>query len=267
MNALAVAITGPADLRDIDSLRLHPDSERVPMATADDLATLRASLAENGQQDPIDVTPDGLILDGRTRWTLLQALGAKSIKVRVVDVPERDQTHYIVDRALARRHLTADQKRALNGLLRTAVVEVAQDPKTGEEMRIGQTVAQRAETLGVKPVTVRRWDEDEAPVSKDRGAAPTHVRHSDGKVQPIRYPVRRAPGTGSVRDVRAGRVQASPRIAPSTKRTGPPWRRHFTLWCRSVLPEDRKHLMQMSDELHKALGRLDLACGKQEEVA
>lgn len=48
----------------IDSLRLHPDSERVPVADRSDLAALRASLDVNGQQDPLDVTSDGVILDG-----------------------------------------------------------------------------------------------------------------------------------------------------------------------------------------------------------
>ena len=60
----------------IGALRLHPDAERVPMADASDLRALRASLSENGQQDPLDVTEDGVILDGRTRWTLLRELGA-----------------------------------------------------------------------------------------------------------------------------------------------------------------------------------------------
>ena len=90
----------------IDSLRLHPDAEKVPMASGEDLAALDASLRENGQQDPIDVTPDGVILDGRTRWTLLQKQGASSILVRPIDCPDDQQTAYIIDRALARRHLS-----------------------------------------------------------------------------------------------------------------------------------------------------------------
>lgn len=239
--------------RAIDSLQLHPDSERVPMATAGDLATLRASLEENGQQDPIDVTPDGLILDGRTRWTLLRDIGARSVQVREIDIPDRDQTHYIVDRALARRHLTAEQKRALNGLLREAIVEVAPHPITGEDVRIGKGPTERAAMLGVDRATVNRWDETEPAVS-NAAPAPTHYRRSNRQIQPL-HP-NRAP-----KAERATPTQnRSTRVAPKPKRTGPPWHRHFTVWCRAVLPEDRKYLMAMSEELHKSLALLGLSC-------
>lgn len=253
--------------RALDSLRLHSAADRIPMANRSDLDALRSSLRENGQQDPIDVSGD-VILDGRTRWMLLRELGTITVQVRQVEMPESQQTGYIIDRALARRHLTADQKQALNALLAETVVEVTPHPVTGEEMRIGKTVRERAETLGVDATTIRAWDEASPRGFPTGDTAPTHVRHSDGKVQPIRHPARRAPGSGSARDVRAGRTGPPPaRVVPKPKRSGPPWHRHFTLWCRAVLPEDRKYLLQMSEELHKALGRLDLACGKQEEVA
>jgi len=245
--------------RGIDTLSLHPDSERVPMATADDLATLRASLAEFGQQDPIDITPDGLILDGRTRWTLLRELDAQSIQARVVDVPAAQQTHYIVDRALSRRHLTADQKRALNVLIREMTVEVTTNAKTGEEVRIGKGPTQRAATLGVGRMTVNKWDRDDrAGVPNGTPAsAPTHYRDTVQRVLPL-HPNRKPAAETPVGD-------KPTRLAiPRPKRNGPPWLRHFTPWCRAVLPEDRKYLLAMSEEIHKALGLLGLSCGHTE---
>jgi hypothetical protein len=47
---------------------------------------------------------------------------------------------------------------------------------------------------------------------------------------------------------------------PRPKRHAPPWWRHYTTWCRAVLPEDRPYIVQMSDELHKALALLGLSC-------
>ena len=53
--------------RPIESLHLHPKASLVPMPSGDDLNSLRQSLAENGQQDPVDVTTDGVILEGQQR--------------------------------------------------------------------------------------------------------------------------------------------------------------------------------------------------------
>lgn len=240
------------ELRDIGALRLHPDAERVPLAGPEDLANLRSSLAEHGQQDPINVAGD-VILDGRTRWTLLRELGSLTIKTREVDVPPGQQTNYIVDRALARRHLTAEQKRTLNGLLRSTVIEVIKQPKTGEEMRIGLGQQQRAAKLGVAESTVKNWDQRD--VAKNgyipSPDAPTHIRRSGGNTSP--YPVKPAKPVRSTRGT-----------LTRPKRTAPPWNRHFTKWCRAVLPEDKKFLLAMSIELHLAMGRLGLSCEQEE---
>lgn len=234
----------------VDSLRLHPDSERVPMAESSDLAALRESLREHGQQDPIDVTPDGLILDGRTRWTLLRELGAQTVQVREVTLPTDQQTPYIVDRALSRRHLNAEQKRALNALLREQVVEVAVHPTTRSAVRIGRTVRNRAETLGVEPMTIRDWDEKDAPIRKHIGAdGPTHIRTSDGRINPARHPERAA----------MPKVKATSKRAPLRRsRPIPVWSRHFSLFCRRSRPEDREFLLRMAREIHAALRQNDI---------
>lgn len=237
---------------DIDSLRLHPDSERVPMAHAPDLAALRESLSENGQQDPIDATPEGLILDGRTRWKLLRELGARTVEVREVVIPEAAQTNYIVDRALARRHLTTEQKRALNALLRSVVVQVTKHPATGEEMRIGKGASQRAATLGIDRDTVTRWDREEAGAA-NTAAAPTHQIYEDGRVRPIHLPPRSTP------DRAPSRQRAAKRPAPLRKdRPIPAWSRHFSLFCRRSRPEDREFLLRMAREIHAALRQNDI---------
>ena len=174
-----------SDLRDLDSLRLHPDAEKVPLPDAADLRALRESLRENGQQDPIDLTPDGVILDGRTRWVLMRELGSTTIRVREIEMPSQQQTAYIIDRALARRHLTTHQKRALNDLMRVQVVE-ERPTKRGNVMRIGRSQTQRAAALGVNRTTVAEWDAVPLVVGNTTTSpAPTHAIDARGRPQPL----------------------------------------------------------------------------------
>jgi len=237
-----------SELRRIDSLRLHPDAERVPVPDAADLARLQASLQENGQEDPIDVTADGVILDGRTRWTVLQRLGARTITVRVVDLPERDQTAYIIDRALARRHLTMAQKQVLNALLRDQIIEVRQPSQTSVDrgvgpMRMGYSQTERAEKLGVDRKTVQNWDDDPlvGEISPTR-PSPTHAVDKRGRPQPIHR-------------ARAGAVtpkREATRPEPRRKsRPIPTWSRHFSTWCRGARPEDRDFLRRLDREVRR----------------
>jgi hypothetical protein len=243
-----------SDQRALDALRLHPDAERVPVPDHGDLRALRESLRENGQQDPIDVTPDGVILDGRTRWTLLRELGAETIRVREVDMPEGHQAAYMVGRAVARRHLTTHQKQALNGFLSVQVFAVDTHPKTGEERRIGMGQSERAETLGVDRESVRRWDKEVPAANVARTAEPTHYRQSSGKVQPI-HPDRKP---------RAPQRAPAPRPEPLRKaRAIPSWSRHFSSWCRGARPEDRDFLRRIDREVHAALGRNGIACERE----
>ena len=249
-----------SDQRPIDSLRLHPEAEKVPRPDSADRRTLRDSLRDDGQQDPIDITADDLILDGRTRWDLLRELGAQTIQVRVVDMPEAQQPHYIIERALTRRNLTSAQKRVLNDLLRTQVVEVAVQPSTGEEVRIGLGQSQRAEALGVGRMTVRDWDEaGDGARNRTPSNPPTHFRRSDGKVQPL-HPNRTPRDPAVPRPAKASDKPPALKVASKNQRTSPPWLWHYTKWCRAVLPEDRPHLLRMSAELHKALALIGLSC-------
>lgn len=247
----------PVERVSVDSLRLHPAANRVPMASPDDLVSLRHSLKENGQQDPIDVTVDGEILDGRTRWILLRELGVREVEVRTVELLPEEQTHYIVDRALARRHLTLEQKRALNGLLREAVVEVIPHPVTKEEVSIGYGQSKRAEMLGVDRQTVKNWDND------SDGETYTSERPTHQRVGPRIEPIEKPRPEPRDRPAPAGRQRG--RQIPR-KRPIPGWTRHFTSWCRTTArPEDRKLLLRLDQELHEALRANDLTCDHLEE--
>lgn len=240
----------------IADLRPHPVHANVPLASGEDLAALDASLRENGQQDPIDVTPDGVILDGRTRWTLLQKQGAQTVHVREQDIPESQQVVWIIDRALARRHLSMAEKRALNDYLRSLVIEVREHPTTGEEMRMGMGQTQRAQTLGVERQTVEKWDRgsdkkhaDPPPVADK----PTHFMRGGGNPTP--YPIHPAkpkpPSDEDGRRARARKVNAN-RLGMS-----PPWLNQFTRWAHKALPEQRRYLLRIREEVDRALALID----------
>ena len=243
----------------IDLLRLHPAAEKVPMASGEDLAALDASLRENGQQDPIDVTPDGVILDGRTRWMLLTKQGATSILARVVDYPEDQQTGYIIDRALSRRHLSMAQKQALNSLMAGHVIEEVEHPKTGEVMRIGLGQTQRAEKLGVTRETVRGWDKAQPAKNLADSPSPTHTIRGDGKPQPVHLPERSEPKARASGGGNRGQKPAT------HGRKKPAWLRDFNRWCKWARPEDKAVLLDMDDRLHGAMASNEIECTHSRE--
>jgi hypothetical protein len=54
---------------------LHEVLQYIPEATPEQVGKLRRSLEKNGQQKPILLTPQGQLVDGRTRWRLLTEMG------------------------------------------------------------------------------------------------------------------------------------------------------------------------------------------------
>jgi hypothetical protein len=242
---------------DIGALRLHGLAERVPAATEPDLGTLRRSLQEHGQQDPLDITPDGVILDGRTRWTLLKEQGAQTILVRVQDIPEGQQVAWIVDRALARRHLTLAQKQDLNTLLKEQVLEVKGDKRIG----LGQS--QRAEMLGVTRETVKQWDkEQEAKVEEifhdEQGGvftppseAPTHFS-TTRKGAELDLPIHIKRERKTKQNTTLTKGKTPPRLTARPK-----WLTMFFSWTNRPLPEYKPTLLEMRERIDKALDTLE----------
>lgn len=157
-------------LSDIDRISLHPAMDLVPEPGAEDRENLRRDLDEWGQQDPIDITTTGLILDGRTRWQLLREAGAKTVMSRVVTLRDADQTAYVVRRAMNRRHLSPEQKSDMARRLAAVVVDTGPQ---GE--RIGYSDKEIAETVGLTRQGVAKAREavKSNPVALD---PPTHVR-------------------------------------------------------------------------------------------
>jgi N6-adenosine-specific RNA methylase IME4 len=70
-----------------------------------------ADVNERGVVTPLEITSEGVVLDGRHRLRAARELGLASVPVRVVE-PE-DDVSYMLRAALSRRQLTASQKAAL----------------------------------------------------------------------------------------------------------------------------------------------------------
>lgn len=54
---------------------IHPHAECYPLLGEDELQALAADIAENGLRDPITVTPDGMLIDGRNRARACEIVG------------------------------------------------------------------------------------------------------------------------------------------------------------------------------------------------
>ena len=117
----------PIELRATGSLRPHPQAGEIPKPSEEEYRALRADVGERSLQTPLEVTLDGLVLDGHQRLKAAHELGLEQLPVRVVAPP--DQLEYMLRQALLRRQLTASQRAAVAARL----VEVSDLRAAGKE--------------------------------------------------------------------------------------------------------------------------------------
>jgi N6-adenosine-specific RNA methylase IME4 len=132
---------------------------------AEEYEAFHADIAARGIVVALDITSDGVVLDGRHRLRAASELALPAIPVRVVS-PDDDQ-EYVLLAALRRRHLSASQKAALaveldlyrearvqadsasRGNLRRAHGDLAPPPRGERSREVAAKVA------GVSPRTVQ----------------------------------------------------------------------------------------------------------------
>ncbi len=95
----------------LDDLTAHRDQAVVfPFATEAEIASLAADMHERGQQQPIEVTPDRVIMSGHQRVEAARRLGWATIRAVVRhDLAQRGQAainQHLVAENLHRRHLS-----------------------------------------------------------------------------------------------------------------------------------------------------------------
>lgn len=140
-------------------LRLHPFAELLPAMSDADLATLTADIAENGQREPIWITDDGEILDGRHRWRALAKLGTgcwcEYVSQRFISGKE-ELFDFVMSMNLHRRHLS-DSQRAMLAAERATLGKGQRSKKSGKSAGVqAPTVAEAAKALQVSPRSVEK---------------------------------------------------------------------------------------------------------------
>jgi hypothetical protein len=183
-----------------DTVRIHPACELIPPVSDAELDALGEDILKNGLSVPIAITPDGQLLDGRSR---LDALAKKDIRVSLehtrtgaylrvdndndddaralertlgdwgtVVVIKTDPVAYVISANVHRRHLTAEQKRNLIAKLLKAE-PAKSDRQIGKMVKADhKTVASVRTSNGEIPHKAERT---EATGRKARGRKPTSI--------------------------------------------------------------------------------------------
>jgi hypothetical protein len=176
----------------IKLLPFHPLVDMFPPMTDDDYANLISRIKEHGQRVEID-TWEGKIIDGKHRALACQKLEIEPrYRERHFGTGEIGAREYVLDQNLARRHLTADQKRELIGKLLQADPTksdraVAKATKT--DHKTVSAVRAKKEATGEIPQLKKRTGKDgkvrKAPVAKKPKATPiSQLESKQRKVEP-----------------------------------------------------------------------------------
>ena len=96
--------------RRTDQLRPHEHTELPPLSALAG-AALETDIGIRGIVEPLEITADGVVLNGRERLAAAQRLGHNQVPVRIVN--PADETEHVILAALQRRHLSASQRAAL----------------------------------------------------------------------------------------------------------------------------------------------------------
>lgn len=117
-----------------------------------------------------------------------------------------------------------------------------------------------AAAVGTSFTTLQRIED--VVEAAEEGLIPRSVveeMDATGVVMPAYRQALAARGKEEATDRRQGaRSKTRGRTDGVTKRPPPRWRRHFTTWCRHTVREDRRLLLEMDAELHKALRALGI---------
>lgn len=101
---------------------VHPAADLFPMQSADEFALLSASVRDDGLADPIVLTPEGLLLDGRNR---LLACALARVEPRFTVYNGNDPIRYVAQHNMMHRHLDVGQRAFVALAIEAAYAEEA----------------------------------------------------------------------------------------------------------------------------------------------
>jgi ParB-like chromosome segregation protein Spo0J len=137
------------DISGIDVPPLHPACSAFPQMDNRELSDLIEDIRKNGQIDPIVMTIDGEILDGRNRYLACRYL---KIEPRIVQFDDNgDPVKFAMSRNIVRRSLSPSQRSMIAGKLEKVP---AHRPKNGEPLKT-LTIEQIAMSLNIDPTMVK----------------------------------------------------------------------------------------------------------------
>ena len=143
----SVVATTQQPTRSPAKLRPHAQAKRVPDMADAEYAALLAYIRRRGLLTPLDVTAEGIVLDGRHRLQAARELALERVPVRIV--APTDEVEYIMQAALSRRQLSPSQRAAL-------VVELDEYEQVRAQARLRQRSNLRAVEVATLPARGER---------------------------------------------------------------------------------------------------------------
>jgi hypothetical protein len=157
---------------------VHPAADVFPMMDDEALAELAEDIKANGQQVPIVLDKDGVLIDGRNRLKACQIAGVEPV---FETFSGKDPVSYILSLNVTRRHLTKAQ-----AAMAAAMMYPEEKDTKGGRGRKGSESQTLTETVGVSSVRLRqaravvKHAPDLAPLVMS-GAMPLDDAHRDAQ--------------------------------------------------------------------------------------
>lgn len=140
---------------------IHPYADKFPMLPESELAELAESIKSNGQRNPIVLTTDGLILDGRNR---AKACEMANMMPEIIVYDGDDLAEYVLDCNVTRRNMStgaramstalvleADNRRENGRWRRGTVGDIPDFGNSGEAKTMRNLLNQSGIVLDFKP--------------------------------------------------------------------------------------------------------------------
>lgn len=125
-----------------------PFAHLMPPHTEDEQRALDADLQENGQDSPVLIDEESNILDGHSRYALLDG---RVFTKTITGLTIAEKEAFVFRKAEARRNLSPDQRNVLREQMRAVAFRLrAEDQFKNTQQRV-------ADKLGVSRSTVRDW--------------------------------------------------------------------------------------------------------------